>query len=73
MLRWRRSILTIAIAASCTWCVSVVRQVHSEEQSPSNTIVDPARQSAVPSEGPAGRTQRAADRLSVEHRRIPQA
>lgn len=33
-LPWRRTALSLALAASCAWCIIVVQRVYSQEQGP---------------------------------------
>ncbi len=33
---WRKWFLSLAVAASCIWCVSTVQKVYSQEQAGSN-------------------------------------
>lgn len=70
-VRWSRSILSFAIAASCVWCVGVVQQVHHHEQSTGSNTVDATEvrpaDAAVPTHPgkiePA-RAERASDKYS---------
>ncbi len=32
VLRWHRYVLSLAISASCAWCILVVQRVYSQEQ-----------------------------------------